>query len=64
MTTKTTPLDNLPLNTNSAFAMATLPGGCELYFPVDSMEDSVIREKQKEMQAYLNWNFPVDPILA
>jgi hypothetical protein len=64
MTTKTTPLDDIPLNVMEVFAMAIFPSGCELYFPVSSFEDNVIKDKQAEMQTYLNLNFPFEPALA
>jgi hypothetical protein len=63
MTTKTTPLDDIPLNTMSVFTMATFPNGCELYFPVDSLYGTVIKVKKEQMQTYLNDNFPFDHLL-
>lgn len=53
-----TPLDNLPLNTNAAYAMAVFPNGCELYFPVDTRDEKELLKARDDMQAYLNYEYP------
>jgi len=59
-----TPFSNLPLNTKQTYAMATFPGGTELYFPVDSRKEEVVIKARDEMQLYLNHYYQIPKVLA
>ena len=48
------PLDNVPLNTRRVYVMATAPGGCEVYMPVDNDNDGEQRRMRDVLQAHLN----------
>ena len=68
------PLENVPLNTNSVYVMATTIEGCEVYMPVDvgrvteditDEQNKLIVKKKQELQDYLNWkDEPILPIAA
>ena len=54
--------NNLPFNTKQQFVMATDPGGCEIYIPVDTVdldEQLLMRDKLKQ---YVNDNY-IEPEL-
>jgi len=64
------PLENVPLNLESAFVMATTNDGCEIYMPVKigrvgeeitKGQQKFLDRKKKELQDYLEWKDP--PVL-
>lgn len=68
------PLENVPLNTNSVYVMATTINGCEVYMPVDvkrvgntitKEQEEIISKRKQELQDYLYWkDEPIFPEAA
>lgn len=59
----TNPLIKLPLNTKKVYVMAKTHDGCEVYMPVDSINDDIINAKKSQLQEWLN-GYPLEPLLA
>ena len=49
-----------PLNTKRQFVMATAPGGCKVYLPVDSCDPEEQIKKRDSLQHVLNEHCSID----
>lgn len=60
------PLNDVPLNNKRSYVMGTTYSGCEIYMPVDSYDDDILKNKKNELQKYLDNQLPIDnqPMLA
>lgn len=50
----TTPLKNVPLNTQRLYIRGTTKDGCEVYVPVDTRDSVEADKKQADLQTFLD----------
>jgi len=58
------PLLAVPLNTKSVYVRGITMSGCEVYMPVDSLDDAEQKRKKDELQAWLNKDYEFTPPTA
>ena len=47
-------LGEFPLNTRRVYVRGIARSGCQVFFPVDSEDEEIIRQKQREYQKVLD----------